>query len=83
MAHTTQKEKIISYLQDEYFRTGVNDLVAWKTLAAKLDISEEEIRATLHEAFTVGKQLELEQIGQDYIQLGPSALLEANRRKKT
>ena len=43
MAHTTQKEKIIGYLQDEYLRTDTNDPVAWRPLAAKLDLTEEEI----------------------------------------
>jgi len=32
------------------------DPVAWKPLAAKLDLSEEEIRAALHESFKIGKQ---------------------------
>ena len=83
MAHTTQKEKIISYLQDEYLKNGANDPVAWKPLAAKLDLTEEEIRAVMHESFTIGTQLELKQVGYDHIQLGPIALLEADRRKKT
>ena len=83
MAYTTQKEKIVSYLQDEYLKTGANDPVAWKPLAVKLDLTEEEIYAAMHEAFTLGNQLELKQVGYDYIQLGPRALLEADRRKKT
>ena len=83
MAHTTQKEKIIGYLQDEYLRTGTNDPVAWRPLAAKLDLTEEEIRAVMHESFTLGNQLELKQVGYDSIQLGPRALSEADRRKKS
>ena len=35
MAHTTQKEKIVYYLQDEYLKTGANDPVAWRPIAAK------------------------------------------------
>jgi hypothetical protein len=83
MAHTTQKEKIVSYLQHEYLKTGANDPVAWKLLAAKLDLTEEEIRAAMHESFTLGQQLELKQVGYDNIQLGPRALLEAERQKKS
>jgi len=54
MADTTLA-KIVRHLQDEYLKTGANDPVAWKPFAAKLDITEEEIRAAIHEAFTVGK----------------------------
>jgi len=83
MADTTLI-KIVRHLQDEYLlRTGKNDPVEWRPLASKLGVTEEEIRAALYEAFTGGKQLELQQVGRDYIQLGPSAVLEANRRKKT
>ena len=83
MAHTTQKEKIVYYLQDEYLKTGANDPVAWRPIAAKLDLTEEEIYAAMHESFTLGNQLELKQVGYDYIQLGPRALSEADRRKKS
>lgn len=83
MADTTLI-KIVRHLQDEYLlRTSKNDPVEWRPLASKLGVTEEEIQAALYEAFTVGKQLELQQVGRDYIQLGPSAVLEANRRKKT
>ena len=37
----------------------------------------------MHESFTIGTPPELKQVGYDYIQLGPRALLEADRRKKT
>jgi hypothetical protein len=70
-------------LQDEYLKTGANDPVAWKPLAGKIDITEEEIYAAMHEAFTLGNQLEMTQVGYDYIQLGPRALLEVDRRSKT
>jgi hypothetical protein len=83
MADTTLT-KIARHLQDEYLlRTGKNDLVEWRPLASKLGVTEKEIWAALYEAFTVGKQLELQQVGRDYIQLAPRALLEADRRKKT
>ena len=83
IAEATTLTKIVRHLQDEYLRTDKNNRVEWRPRASKLRVTEKEIWAALYEAFTVGKQLEVQQVGQDYIKLGPSALLEADRRKKS
>ena len=44
--------------------------------------SPNEIYAAMHESFTLGNQQELKQVGYDYIQLGPRALLEAADERK-
>jgi hypothetical protein len=66
--------RIVTYLQSVYIETGRNDAVEWRGLVSKLGIKEEELRAGLHYAFTVGGQRQLERIGRDHVRLGAAVL---------
>jgi hypothetical protein len=73
--------RIVTYLQSVYIETGRNDAVEWRGLVSQLGIKEEELRAGLHHAFTVGGECQLERIGPDHVRLGPAMIAIANGRK--
>jgi hypothetical protein len=66
--------RIITHLQSVYTETGRNDAVEWRGLVSKLGITEEELRAGLHWAFTVGGERQLERIGPHHVRLGPTVI---------
>jgi hypothetical protein len=74
--------RIVTYLQDQYCASRKDVSVEWTELASTLGVTEEEIRAALHEAFTIGRGTELEWFGPHAVRLGPKALLEVDRRTR-
>jgi hypothetical protein len=66
--------RIVTYLESVYIETGRNDAVEWRGLVSRLGIKEEELRAGLHYAFTVGGECQLERVGRDHVRLGPMVI---------
>jgi hypothetical protein len=74
--------KILEHLQANYRRTGRNDPVEWRSLANKLNVTEDKISEALKWALdSAGGQIDLRSVGRDFIQLGPRALNDAGQKK--
>lgn len=75
--------KITQYLQAKYIKTGINDPVEWKPLAAKLSVTEDQLFDALNIALTGTRSpLDLKPAGMNRIQLGARSLGRADVERK-
>lgn len=75
--------RITQYLQARYIKTGINDPVEWKPLAAKLCVTENELFDALNVALTATRSpVDLKPAGMNRIQLGARSLAIADVQRK-